>query len=154
KENVHRILSWLSLSDRKRVRQCSKLMKDAIEASDLVVNIFDIRFDLPGFREGPKVPDLRIALHGLGWKGELSINYANEDEIKKLMITLKMNFRRVKCDMLKIGGSRREIDFELFEKILEFVDFNSLDLRFFRLPHANVLEFALSSGRPIDFHSK
>ncbi|GMT20454.1 hypothetical protein PFISCL1PPCAC_11751, partial [Pristionchus fissidentatus] len=47
-----------------------------------------------------------------------------------------------------------EIDFEHVEKILEFVDFNSLDLRFFNRHQESVFEFALSSGRPIDvFHS-
>ncbi|GMT20460.1 hypothetical protein PFISCL1PPCAC_11757, partial [Pristionchus fissidentatus] len=149
KENVCQILSTLSLSDRKRVRQCSKLMKDAIKASDIVVNTFAIEFDLPGFPHGPNDPILEIELHGLGWKDKLSINYEKEDEMEKLMDTLKMNFRRVKCNILKIGGNVPEIDFEQVEKILEFVDFDSLHLRFFESHQWSVFEFALSSGRPI-----
>ncbi|GMT20452.1 hypothetical protein PFISCL1PPCAC_11750, partial [Pristionchus fissidentatus] len=60
-------------------------------------------------------------------------------------------FRRVKCNILKIGGNVPEIDFEQVEKILEFVDFDSLHLRFFESHQWSVFEFAQSSGRPIKY---
>ncbi|GMT37046.1 hypothetical protein PFISCL1PPCAC_28343, partial [Pristionchus fissidentatus] len=154
KENVYQILSALSLSDRKRVRQCSKSMKDAIEASDLVVDIFAIEFDFPSMawiEEDDEEGYLCIEFDGLGGKDELFIeDYTNEDEIEKLMDTLKMYFRRVKCNIVRIGGNKPKIDLELVEKILEFVDFCSLDLTFSHLHQKKVFEFALSSGRPIE----
>ncbi|GMT26660.1 hypothetical protein PFISCL1PPCAC_17957, partial [Pristionchus fissidentatus] len=44
KENIYRILSNLGLQDRKRVRECSKTMKEAIQQSDLFIDRIELRF--------------------------------------------------------------------------------------------------------------
>ncbi|GMT22301.1 hypothetical protein PFISCL1PPCAC_13598, partial [Pristionchus fissidentatus] len=158
KENVYRILSTLSTKDRNTVRQCSKVMKEAVEESDLFVNLVTLEFDLDiktwdDLEQDPpdNPPKLSIKLESDGWTSWHSINYTEEDEVQNYIDTMKTQFRSLRCNMLSIGTGEYNIDRTEVEEFIERIDFCSLEIRFFDCNQQSIFDFALSSGRPIEY---
>ncbi|GMT26685.1 hypothetical protein PFISCL1PPCAC_17982, partial [Pristionchus fissidentatus] len=145
KENIYRILSLLDLPDRKRVRQCSKIMRDAVQQSDF--NVAVIGLEIYGVR-GSVMASKSCNL----FKEQTS--YDNHIEsFRNWLRTLRLScfFRRLKCDTLDIhtNGISTEVDESMLEQVTEQFDFAELDFHFYSRIQPNIINFARRSKKPI-----
>ncbi|GMT33773.1 hypothetical protein PFISCL1PPCAC_25070, partial [Pristionchus fissidentatus] len=146
-ENLFHILSFLSLSDRWKIRGCSKLMKESIEKSDHYADDIALWIYKPN-SEVKSVLHFKVYDHGNPLK--IKLNYDDEESLQNAQITLKRSFRRVKCISLIIHCRGRVINDEVITKLTELLDCQSIDIQFDFQYQQSVINFATRSGFRID----
>ncbi|GMT26666.1 hypothetical protein PFISCL1PPCAC_17963, partial [Pristionchus fissidentatus] len=147
KENVYRILSLLDLPDRKRIRECCKTLRDAVQQSDLTVTQIILTFSqVDG--NFVNVKNYNDFLGIMEFEGNYAESFPNwlKSEMKQGLF-----FRRLKCDILDIhtGGISTEVDESMLEQVTEQFHFAELAFLFFSRIQPNIINFARRSKKPI-----
>ncbi|GMT33771.1 hypothetical protein PFISCL1PPCAC_25068, partial [Pristionchus fissidentatus] len=122
RENLYRILSFLTIRDRMIIRECSKSMKSSIEESDIIASNVILDFDAH-YR-------LDVIVNCDEDSSQLRALYNKTDSIESLVDSLKRSFRRVKFTTLRISSKIHPIDEEMLAKITDSFAFDLLDLQF------------------------
>ncbi|GMT26454.1 hypothetical protein PFISCL1PPCAC_17751, partial [Pristionchus fissidentatus] len=138
KENVYRILSNLGVRDRKRVRRCSKNMREAVQQSDLSVDLVMIIFN-----EGRSI-FVKVVRGGFS-SGDAVLKLIDAESFQIWLNTMKLKyfFRRLKCDRLLIqteGMSTLVVEPMLIQ-MTEQLDFKELHLQFFSRLQPSIINF-------------
>ncbi|GMT12126.1 hypothetical protein PFISCL1PPCAC_3423, partial [Pristionchus fissidentatus] len=147
KENVSQILSNLGRKDRKRVRRCSKSLREAVQQSDLSVELITIGFD-----EGHSI---FVGVKGYYTHfGRTQLKRNDAQSFQNWLNAMKMRyfFRRLKCDGLCIqteGMTTLVVDEPLFKLMTEQFDFKELHLVFDSRLQPSVISFAQRLKKPI-----
>ncbi|GMT11396.1 hypothetical protein PFISCL1PPCAC_2693, partial [Pristionchus fissidentatus] len=142
-ENLFHILSFLSLSDRWKIRGCCKFMKESIERSDHYADDIALWFYKPN-SNAKSVLEFEIYDHGTPLK--ILLDYDDQEALQNLQITLKRSFRRVKFGSLHIVCHAPVINDEVFTELTVFMDCQSLDIRFDFYYQPGVISSAIRSG--------
>ncbi|GMT26663.1 hypothetical protein PFISCL1PPCAC_17960, partial [Pristionchus fissidentatus] len=137
--------------DRKRVRECSKTMREAVQQSDLSIALVVLRFRFQSFEKEQSLR-FEVAGHKNEFFEETEGNNAGSFENWLNTLRLSWFFRHLKSDgfLIETQGTLCVIDESELDQIAAQFDFAELNLRFFSRLQPSVIRFARRSKKPID----
>ncbi|GMT17719.1 hypothetical protein PFISCL1PPCAC_9016, partial [Pristionchus fissidentatus] len=148
KENLFKIISFLTLRDRKTLHECSETLKEAVQQSDLYVKYVYLNF------EKFQSHDLQIAVGVSPDDIPESINVDRNDSesIRRWLSNLRKRlfFRRLIADRLQIACGSELVEASILEHIAAQFDYRSFQFQFYSRNQQGVLNFALRSKKRID----
>ncbi|GMT12143.1 hypothetical protein PFISCL1PPCAC_3440, partial [Pristionchus fissidentatus] len=130
------IFSFLDLSDRKIIQQCSRKMKDACKKSDMYCRIV-------GLSIGKTMETMVLTVN---YGSTLEATLEDSSSLTALLNTLRQQCRRVKARTLSIECA---FDESVLDKIATVIDFRSISLQVHFQLRPSTMAFARRSGRPI-----